>query len=70
MLGEGNLSVIYEAAIEALDEAIMNALFAGETMVGRDGNTAPGLPVEEIREILRQHNRLFEEAVKPAGVTE
>jgi L-aminopeptidase/D-esterase-like protein len=58
MLGEGNLSVIYEAAIQAMDEAIMNALFAGEAMVGRDGNTAPGLPVDEIREILRQHHRL------------
>jgi D-aminopeptidase len=70
MLGEGNLSAIYEAAIEAMDEAIMNALFAGETMVGRDGNTAPGLPVEEIREILRQHNRLLEEGVKSARETE
>jgi len=58
MLGEGNLSVIYEAAIEAIDEAIMNALFAGETMIGRDGNTAPGLPVDEVCEILRRHNRL------------
>ena len=58
MLGEGNLSVIYEAAIEAMDEAIMNALFAGETMIGRDGNSAPGLPVEEIQEILRRHDRL------------
>jgi L-aminopeptidase/D-esterase-like protein len=58
MLGEGNLSVIYEAAIEAIDEAIINALFAGETMIGRDGNTAHALPVEEIRQILRRHNRL------------
>jgi L-aminopeptidase/D-esterase-like protein len=58
MLGEGNLSVIYEAAIEAMDEAIMNAVFAGETMVGRDGNEAPGLPVTEVLEILKRHNRL------------
>jgi L-aminopeptidase/D-esterase-like protein len=58
MLGEGNLSVFYEAAIQAMDEAIMNALFAGETMVGRDGNTAPGLPVDEVLEILRRHGRL------------
>ena len=41
-----------------MDEAIINALFAGETMIGRDGNSAPGLPVEEIQEILRRHNRL------------
>jgi L-aminopeptidase/D-esterase-like protein len=60
MLGEGNLSVFYEAAIEVMDEAIMNALFAGETMVGRDGNTAPGLPVDEVREILGRHGRLID----------
>jgi D-aminopeptidase len=60
MLGEGNLSVIYEAAIEAMDEAIMNAVFAGETMVGRDGNMAPGLPVTEVLEILKRHNRLVD----------
>jgi L-aminopeptidase/D-esterase-like protein len=58
MLGEGNLSIIYEAAIQAMDEAILNALFAGETMVGRDGNTAPGLPVDQVCDILRQHHRL------------
>ncbi len=60
MLGEGHLSVIYEAAIQAMDEAIMNALFAGETMVGRDGNTAPGLPIPVVQEILRQHKRLVD----------
>jgi len=60
MLGEGDLSVLYEAAIEAMDEAIVNALFTGETMVGRDGNKAPGLPVEKVLEILRRHNRLVE----------
>lgn len=60
MLGEGNLSIFYEAAIQAMDEAIMNALFAGETMVGRDGNTAPGLPIDEVRDILRRHNRLVD----------
>ncbi len=60
MLGEGNLSVFYEAAIQAMDEAIMNALFAGETMVGRDGNTAPGLPIDEVCDILRRHNRLVD----------
>ena len=60
MLGEGNLSVFYEAAVQAMDEAIMNALFAGETMVGRDGNTAHGLPIDEVCDILRRHNRLVD----------
>lgn len=38
----------------------MNALFAGETMVGRHGNTVPGLPVDAVREILRRHGRLID----------
>jgi len=57
-LGEEAMSRFYEAAIEAVDEAIMNSIFANETMVGRDGNTAPGLPISQVQDILRRHNRL------------
>ena len=57
-LGEEAMSRFYEATIEAVDEAIMNSIFASKTMVGRDGNTAPGLPISRVQEILRRHNRL------------
>ncbi|MEI9994330.1 MAG: P1 family peptidase [Rhizomicrobium sp.] len=59
-LGEEGLSRFYEATIEAVDEAIMNSIFANETMTGRDGRSVPGLPVERIRTILKRHNRLEE----------
>ncbi|MGH2449061.1 MAG: P1 family peptidase, partial [Chloroflexota bacterium] len=59
-LGEEALSAFYEATIEAVDEAIMNSLFANETMVGRDGCTVPGLPIPHVREILRRHRRLLD----------
>lgn len=58
MLGEGALSPFYEATIQALDEAIINSLFAAETMEGCDGYIAPGLPVEQVQEILSRHKRL------------
>ncbi len=59
-LGEGEISRVYEAAIQATDEAIINCLVANETMVGRDNRVAPGFPLAEVQEILRQHNRLVE----------
>jgi L-aminopeptidase/D-esterase-like protein len=59
-LGEEALSAFYEAAIQAVDEAIMNSLFANQTMTGRDGCTVPALPIARVREILRRHNRLVD----------
>ena len=59
-LGEGELSAVYEAAIQAVDEAIINAMVANETMTGRDGRQIPGLPLARVQEILRQHDRLLD----------
>ncbi|MDB5479895.1 MAG: L-aminopeptidase/D-esterase [Caulobacteraceae bacterium] len=58
LLGEEAMSRFYEATSQAVEEAIMNSLFANETMTGRDGFTAPGLPVAEVQAILRKYNRL------------
>lgn len=57
-LGEGAMSQFYEATINAVEEAIMNSMFANETMTGRDGFTVRHLPVEQVRSILRRYNRL------------
>lgn len=57
-VGEKTMSRFYEATIEAMDEAIMNSIFANETMIGRDGNVSPGLPVERVQQILKRHGRL------------
>ncbi len=39
---------LFQATIEVTEEAIINALFAAETMTGRDGNTRYALPVDRI----------------------
>jgi len=60
MLGEGEISRVYEATIQAVDEAIINCMVANETMVGRDNRVVPGLPVARVQEILREHKRLLD----------
>ena len=46
------LTALYQAAVDATEEVIVNALFAAETMTGRDGITAHELPVERIAELM------------------
>ncbi len=54
---------LFAATTEAVEEAIINALVAAETMTGRDGHTAVALPHDRLREVLKKYNRLAE----PAG---
>ena len=53
-----NMGVLFEATIQATEEAILNAMVAAETMEGINGNKAYALPVKCVIEILRQHKRL------------
>jgi D-aminopeptidase len=46
------MSSLFRAAVEATEEAVLNSLFAAETMTGRDGHVRRGLPLEDVRRIL------------------
>ena len=46
---------LYEAVIEATEEAIVNALCAADSMRGRDDHFAPGLPLDRLIEIMRKY---------------
>jgi D-aminopeptidase len=54
MLNDGRIDPIYEAVIDAVEESIVNALLAAETMTGRDGNTVHALPPELLLDALGQ----------------
>jgi len=43
-----DMSSLFMAVIEATEEAIINSLFAAETMKGKDGHTVAKLPVEQV----------------------
>lgn len=49
---------LFQATVEATEEAIVNALFAAGNMAGRDGNSVPGLPVEDVLDLLRHYGRV------------
>jgi D-aminopeptidase len=44
MLSHDDLNALFEAVIDATEEAILNALLAAETMTGRGGNVVHALP--------------------------
>ena len=52
LVDAGMLVALYEATVDATEEAIVNALFAAETMTGRDGNTAHELPIDRVWELM------------------
>ncbi|MFL5950929.1 MAG: P1 family peptidase [Gaiellaceae bacterium] len=54
MLGEGEISPLYDALIDATEEAILNAMLAAETMTGWRGNTVYALDGELLKETLRR----------------
>lgn len=58
MLPNERINPLFRAAVNATEEAIINAMVAAETMVGRDGNTVYALPHDRVREVLKKYNRL------------
>jgi D-aminopeptidase len=52
MLNDSRINSLYEAVIDAVEESILNALLAAETMTGRDGNTVHALPAELLLDAL------------------
>ena len=45
---------LFPAVVECVEEAILNSLCRADTVVGRDGNTRHGLPVEEVAALVRR----------------
>jgi D-aminopeptidase len=46
---------LFEAAVEATEEAILNALTMAESMVGREGRIAHALPLDRLAGIFAGH---------------
>ena len=52
------LDRFFMAAVEATEEAVIDALFVADTVAGRAGRVVPGLPVERTLDLLRSAGRL------------
>jgi D-aminopeptidase len=51
---------LFDATVQATEEAVINALVAARTMTGADGLTVPALDHARLRELLQRHGRLTE----------
>ena len=63
VLNDFAIGALFDATIEATEEAILNALVGSGTMTGRDGITAHALPHDRLLETMARFGR-------PAGIVE
>jgi D-aminopeptidase len=60
MLPNERMNPLFDATVQATEEAIVNALVAAETMTGRDGHRVVALPHDRVREVLKKYHRLVD----------
>lgn len=60
MLPNGQLDPLFEATVQATEEAVINALVAADTMRGAENREVIALPHDRLREALRKYNRMAE----------
>jgi D-aminopeptidase len=58
MLPNNEMNDLFTATVDAVEEAIINAMIGAETITGVDHYTSSALPHEELRQVLKKYNRL------------
>ncbi len=58
MVPNEQLDPIFDAAVSATEEAIVNALVAAESMVGRDDHKVLAIPHERLCKVMKKYGRL------------
>lgn len=57
MLPHDHMDPLFEGVVEAVEEAILNALTAAETMTGFEGHTAYALPLDQLQQIMAKYQQ-------------
>jgi len=60
MLPNDQMDALFEATVQATEEAVVNAMIAAKTMTGANGRVVEALPHDELRAVLKKYNRLAE----------
>jgi D-aminopeptidase len=55
MIPQSHLNLFFDAVVEAVEESILNALAAAETMTGVNGHTAYALPLDELQRVMARY---------------
>ncbi len=57
-VSNGAIDPLFQAVVEATEEAVIDSMICNSTMVGRDGNTSHALPVGQLLELMKAAGRL------------
>ena len=57
LLSVERIDPIFEAVVEATEEAVLNALMKAETMTGINGNTVHALPYDRLAQTMKKYGR-------------
>jgi D-aminopeptidase len=57
-VSNSSLDELFEATVDATEEAVLNALWAAPEVTGREGRVAPALPHDEVLALLEEHGRI------------
>ena len=58
VLGNDAMSPLFQAVIEATEEAIYNSMFKAVTVTGKEKRTVEALPMDKVIEILRKYSKI------------
>ena len=53
-----DMSPLFLATIESTEEAILNSLFAAETITGHDGHTIESLPIDDVIILMKKYKKI------------
>ena len=56
-VSNGRISPLFEATVEATEEAIVNAMVGAKTMTGINGRKVVALPHDRLQKVLKKYNR-------------
>ena len=60
MLPNEQIDPLFEATVQATEEAVVNAMIAAQTMMGVNDRVVEALPHDQLRAVLKKYNRLVE----------
>jgi L-aminopeptidase/D-esterase-like protein len=60
MLPNDRMNSLFDATVQATEEAIINAIVAAETMIGADNHKVSAIAHDRLKEVLKKYNRLVE----------
>jgi L-aminopeptidase/D-esterase-like protein len=57
-LRNGAIDPVFNAVVEATEEAVIDSMVCNQTMIGRDGNTSHALPLDQVMALMKKYGRV------------